>query len=160
MKGKSIRDRTNNIASNPTDIFLIISIIILSILIVSLGYRLLVDLNVFSKTKGENILAQEKKIIQLEILNGCGVDGVADKFTDELRKKKFDVVNTGNYRSFNIDESIVISRTHNTDAAKRIADSLGIVQNNVVMQANKDYFLDATLIVGKDYKQFISTNNR
>jgi len=160
LKGIHIEGNTNNNSVNPTKLFLSISIIILSALILFLGYRLLLNLDVFSNTGEENELVHENKIIQLEILNGCGVDGIADKFTDELRMKYFDVVHTGNYRSFNIDESIVISRTHDTENAKRIAEVLGIDETKIVMQANKDYFLDATLIIGNDYKQLFATNKR
>lgn len=160
MKGILIRKHTDNNFINPTGLFLYVSIIILSVLILFLGYRLLLSLDIISNAGKENERVQENKIIQLEILNGCGVDGIADKFTDELRMKYFDVVHTGNYRSFNIDESVVISRTHDTENAKRIAEALGINETKIVMQANKDYFLDATLIIGKDYKQLIATNKR
>jgi len=160
LKGILIRKHTDNNFINPTGLFLYVSIIILSVLILFLGYRLLLSLDIISNAGKENERVQENKIIQLEILNSCGVDGIADKFTDELRMKYFDVVHTGNYRSFNIDESVVISRTHDTENAKRIAEALGINETKIVMQANKDYFLDATLIIGKDYKQLIATNKR
>ena len=98
-------------------------------------------------------LVTHKKNMQIEVLNGCGVDGVADMFTDSLRKKNIDVVNTGNYRSYNIDNSIVIDRTGNFINAEYVAEVIGIDNKQVIQQKNKNYFLDVTLIIGKDYKQ-------
>ena len=39
------------------------------------------------------------EIIQVEVLNGCGVKGLADRFTDYLRQNNVDVVNIKNYIS-------------------------------------------------------------
>ena len=89
----------------------------------------------------------------MEVLNGCGVNGVADNFTDYLRAANFDVVNIGNYRSFEVDFSLVIDRTGNIKNAFEIASKLGIEKNNIIQQINKEYFLDVTLVIGKDYKR-------
>jgi len=141
-----------------TNLFLNISILILSILILFLGYSLLSKLNVFVENSEIDNLVKHKKNMQIEVLNGCGVDGVADMFTDSLRKKNFDVVNTGNYRSYNIDNSIVIDRTGNIVNAEYLAEVIGIDNKQVIQQKNKNYFLDVTLIIGKDYKQLFQNN--
>ncbi len=103
-------------------------------------------------------IVKHKKNMQIEVLNGCGVDGVADMFTDYLRTKNFDVVNTGNYRSYNIDNSIVIDRIGNVINAEYLAGIIGIDNKQVIQQKNKNYFLDVTLIIGKDYKQLFQNN--
>ncbi len=141
-----------------TNLFLNISIFILSILILFLGYSLLSKLNVFGENSEIDKLVKHKKNMQIEVLNGCGVDGIADMFTDSLRKKNFDVVNTGNYRTFKIDNSIVIDRTGNIINAEYLAEVIGIDKKQVIEQKNKNYFLDVTLIIGKDYKQLIKNN--
>jgi hypothetical protein len=41
-------------------------------------------------------------VIQVSVLNGCGVSGIADKFTAALRKSGFDVVKTGNFNNYNL----------------------------------------------------------
>jgi len=94
------------------------------------------------------------KTIQAEVLNGCGVSGVADTFTDSLRAKGIDVVNTGNYRSFDINNTIVIDRSGKTENAKYVAKLLGLNGNQVVRQINKNYFLDVSVIIGKDYNNY------
>ncbi len=141
-----------------TNLFLNISILILSILILFLGYSLLSKLNVFGENSEIDNLVKHKKNMQIEVLNGCGVDGVADMFTDSLRKKNFDVVNTDNYRSYNIDNSIVIDRTGDIINAEYLAEVIGIDNKQVIQQKNKNYFLDVTLIIGKDYKQLFQNN--
>lgn len=94
-------------------------------------------------------------VIQVEVLNGCGAAGVADKFTDLLRKNKFDVVQAGNYISFDIDNTMIIDRTGNNANAEKVASALGIDHKNIIMQKNENYFLDVSVVIGKDYKKFI-----
>jgi uncharacterized protein YkvS len=95
-------------------------------------------------------------IIQLEVLNGCGVSGAAEKITDYLRSNHVDVVQMKNYISFDIEKSLVINRTTNKPNAERIADILGIDRKNIVQQISNDYFLDVSLVIGKDYNQLKS----
>ncbi|GAB4291223.1 MAG: hypothetical protein Kow0098_10320 [Ignavibacteriaceae bacterium] len=91
--------------------------------------------------------------VQLEVLNGCGVSGLAEKFTDFLRTNKFDVVNTGNYRTFNIDYTLVIDRSGDYQKARLISETLGIDKRNVFSMINESYFLDVSLIIGNDFQQ-------
>lgn len=90
-------------------------------------------------------------IIQVEVLNGCGIGGVGDRVTDFLRANSFDVVNVGNYVSFDVDECLVIDRTGNMANAYKVAKALHIKNENVIQQLNKDYFLDVSIVVGRDY---------
>lgn len=90
-------------------------------------------------------------IIQLEVLNGCGVAGLANQFTSALRKNGFDVVETGNFDNFDMQETIIISRTYNTDNAERVAKALGIDAENILVEASDDFYLDATIVIGSDY---------
>lgn len=91
-------------------------------------------------------------IIQLEVLNGCGVAGLADRFTFALRQNGFDVVETGNFDNFNMESTIVISRTYNTENARRVARALGVNEQNILIEASEDFYLDATVVIGSDYK--------
>ncbi len=93
------------------------------------------------------------EIIQIDVLNGCGVAGVAGTFTNYLRSRGYDVVEIGNYRTFDVPESIVIDRIGNLENARKVAYALGIKEGNVIQQINPDYFLDATVIIGKDFKK-------
>ncbi|HEX6981387.1 MAG TPA: LytR C-terminal domain-containing protein [Balneolaceae bacterium] len=91
-------------------------------------------------------------IIQLEVLNGCGVPGLAGEFTTALRKSGFDVVETGNFKNFDMQNTVLISRTLNDENARRVAEALGIHPKNIFIEASEDYYLDATVVIGSDYK--------
>lgn len=91
-------------------------------------------------------------VIQLEVLNGCGVPGLANDFTSTLRKNGFDVVETGNFKNFNMQNTVVIARTFDDENARRVAEALGINQENVFIEASEDFYLDATVVIGSDYK--------
>lgn len=101
-----------------------------------------------------------KTKVQVEVLNGCGISGTAELLTAYLRTNGFDVVNMGNYRSFEIENSIVIDRTGKIENAKRVASLIGMDISNVIQQVNDEYLLDVTLILGKDYSQLTPLKKR
>ena len=49
------------------------------------------------------------------------------------------------------EKSLVIDRVGNTANAIKIADALGIDRKNIIEQINKNYFLDATIVIGNDF---------
>lgn len=108
-----------------------------------------------SYKEDQELLAPDSKgaedIIQVDVRNGCGVSGVADRYTDFLRSKGFDVADIGNYVSSDVDETLIIDRIGNMANAYKVAKSLGIKTENVIQQLNKDYFIDVTVVIGKDY---------
>ncbi|MEX0779579.1 MAG: LytR C-terminal domain-containing protein [Balneolales bacterium] len=91
-------------------------------------------------------------IIQIEVLNGCGVDGLATRYTDILRQKGFDVVESGNFDTFDISETLVIDRAGNYSNAKKVADALGVSERNIIRETSTDYYLDATIVIGSDFE--------
>jgi hypothetical protein len=148
--GKPVKKFQSNLFPN-------LIIIFLFVILFFAGYKLFSDVKPLlagDNSDIEKILS--KDLIQVEVLNGCGKKGIADKFTELLRKNNFDVVNTGNYKTFDVNYSIVIDRTGNLQNATKLADLLNIDRKNVIQQINKNYFLDVTLIVGKDYNSFTS----
>ena len=152
--GKSKKSRSKSYFNS----FLNITILFLSVVIIYLGYSVATELKLFESQPVNGVSQEHKRIIQVEVLNGCGVADIADKFTDSLRKKKFDVVNVANYRSFDIDKTIIIDRAGKLGNAKYLADVIGLDRRRVIQQKNRNYFLDVTLIVGKDYKQLFHNN--
>ena len=129
-----------------------ILIFLLLTIIIYLSYSLFLKLN--SSEKIESEIRSSKKpaeIIQAEVLNGCGVSGLADRFTDFLRENNVDIVKTGNYIKFDIEETMVIDRTGNKANALYIAELLNMKEGNAITQINNDYFVDVTIIIGRDY---------
>jgi len=93
------------------------------------------------------------EIIQIDVLNGCGASGVAQLFTDYLRKRNFDVVQSTNYKTFDVEESLVIDRTGDLETARKVAYALGIEEKNIVQQINPDYYLNVSVVIGRDYEK-------
>lgn len=144
--------------SKKANLFLNTIILFLGIIILFLLYSLITKIQSGDEDISETKQNVASSIIQLEVLNGCGMPGVAEKFTDFLRKRNFDVVQLGNYRSFDIDKSIVIDRTGNKANAEKVADALGIEKKFIIQQLNIDYFLDVSLVIGKDFNQLTPNN--
>ena len=90
-------------------------------------------------------------IIQVEVRNGCGVTGLAAEMTQFLRGEGFDVVEVGDYTSFNEPKTLVIDRVGNLEAARQVAASLGLPEDRVIQEIRQDYFLDASVVIGQDY---------
>ena len=97
--------------------------------------------------------------LQVEVLNGCGVPGLAHQFTDYLRRNNVDVVRTGNYEeeeygrpNFNVDRSVIIDRRGSERNAIRIAEILGLDNSRVIQQVNEAYLIDATIVLGRDFR--------
>ena len=109
----------------------------------------------------DNLLQDSTAVrIQVEVLNGCGVSGIAEKLTDHLRLNNIDVVNLGNYRSFEIENSIIICRNEKIQNAERVAAIVGLDNNSIIQQINPDYQLDVSFILGKDYRDLIPLRKR
>ncbi len=124
--------------------------VLLLLLLFGLGSRLLYPKIVSERSTPDPALVSQ--VIQLEVLNGCGVPGIATKYTGSLREFGFDVVETGNFDHFNVNNSIVISRSGNVENAHRVAKALGIPEKRVIQEQSPEFYLDVTLVIGADYE--------
>lgn len=135
------------------------SILILVIINSILAYSL-ISIIPFNDSD-DNYLEDSSAVrIQVEVLNGCGVSGVAEKLTDYLRIHNIDVVGLGNYRSFDIENSIIIGRNEKIRNAEIVAAIVGLDNQSIIQQINPDYLLDVTFILGKDYRDLIPLKKR
>ncbi len=145
----------------PKNLILNISIIVLIIIITVLAYTTYNAASLkFGNSSDELLIDTTKARIQVEVLNGCGVSGIAENLTDYLRENYIDVVNLGNYRSFEIENSIIISRNDKIINAEKIAALVGLDESSIIQQTNPDYLLDVTFILGKDYRNLIPLKKR
>jgi hypothetical protein len=101
-----------------------------------------------------------KRKVQVEVLNGCGENGVAKVVTDQLKLDDFDVINSGNYvqkgkTNFNQPVSRIIDQLGtggNKSSAREIARMIGIDYDQIESLQNAAPVADITIIIGKDYK--------
>jgi len=151
---------TNKIKEDHSkNLLLNVSILTLIVINAILAYSVVKTFS-FNGTEDYFLVDSTKARIQVEVLNGCGVSGVAEKLTDYLRINNIDVVNLGNYRSFEIENSIIIGRNEKIYNAEKVAAIVGLDNQNIIQQINPDYLLDVTLILGKDYRDLIPLKKR
>jgi hypothetical protein len=143
----------STVASRRNPRILILNIVI-GLLVVVVGYLTysLLNRNVLQPPvdSGKSGVAPGE-IIQIDVLNGSGLQGAANNCTSYLRARGFDVVEMRNYRTSDVDESLVIDRVGNTTNAEKVAYALGIKKKNIVQQLNHDYYVDVSVVIGKDF---------
>ena len=92
--------------------------------------------------------------IKVEVLNGCGIKGIAAKTAEFLLyEHHVDVVRSDNADNHSYPNTLIILRNERLEAVELLRKSFGIAQNDDVMiQTKPDESLgvDVTIIVGKD----------
>ena len=88
------------------------------------------------------------------VWNGVGVSGVANDCSNELKKLGWNVISTGNAAQFVYEETFVVYKDTDDEAAARLlASDLG--QGRVVRSAARySYTGNLLVVVGKDYKPY------
>jgi len=92
-----------------------------------------------------------RKPIQVDVWNGCGQARAASMMTAYLRARGYDIVELRNYHRFDVEKSLVIDRTGRIENAEKVARALGIPAGRVIQQLNPDYFVDVSIVIGRDY---------
>lgn len=111
------------------------------------------DADVSAHEIPETSLPVSDKPIRLQVLNGCGVKGLAKIVSPALRAKGFDVRETRNAGSFRFAKSMVLDRVGILETALAVADSLGMDHSLVKTEIARNLVdIDVTLIVGADYQ--------
>lgn len=138
------------------------------LILIFIGLNIYLVFN-FIKQMSNNKVAEEGKEqvaepveitpLQIEILNGCGVSGIAAEFTEYLRKNEIDVVRTDNYESFNVLETVIIDRRGQSERMIEIAEIIGVDRSRILKEVNEAYLIDATIVLGKDYLHLSSWQN-
>ncbi|MCY7361342.1 MAG: LytR C-terminal domain-containing protein [Ignavibacteria bacterium] len=101
----------------------------------------------------KTITNQPNLSIQLDVQNGNGEKGVASKITDYLRKNNIDVVEIGNYKSKDVERTLIIDRSGDNVKAKKVAAILGVNSKSIIQQLNNSLYLDVTVVIGKDFNE-------
>jgi hypothetical protein len=89
--------------------------------------------------------------VQLEVLNGTGVDGLAGEMSEYLQDLGFDVVGVGNHEGAAVSRTMIFDRVGNRDAAEQIALALGIEADHIEEALEPEWYLDASLVIGPDF---------
>lgn len=87
--------------------------------------------------------------VRVEVRNGGGRSGMARAATDILREGGFDVVEMGNWSSFDEAESFVVTRSGSGEASLDVARALGI--GIVRDDPDPNLRVDVTVVLGRDW---------
>lgn len=90
---------------------------------------------------------------EIQLLNACGVNGAAESVRKMLMQLGFDVVETGNSLEWNYPETIIALRNPKWVGADSLKKRLS--SSNFIPLENPRPLVDATVFVGKDYKEWI-----
>jgi hypothetical protein len=124
--------------------------VLLLILLIALTTRILYPRIVSERVSQDPALIST--VIQIEVLNGAGIPGLATRFTSSLRSYGFDVVETGNFDHFNVTNTLVISRNGEMENARRVARAIGVSDQYILREESPDFYLDVTLVIGSDFE--------
>ena len=97
------------------------------------------------------------KNITVEVLNGCGINGLAAKATDFLRFKQIDVLKSDNADRYDYLKTQIISRNENTNSLKAVANCFNLSTgdtNHIQINPDESLGVDVTIILGKDINTF------
>ncbi len=93
--------------------------------------------------------------IRIEILNGCGVAGVAGRVRVYLRERGYDVLSTGNAKG-HFEKTLIIERKSSRNSnARRLARTLKCDEQFVTRFLDSLSSVSVTLIVGDDYTNYL-----
>jgi hypothetical protein len=87
--------------------------------------------------------------VRIEVLNGTGESGAAKTVARALMRRKIDVLYVGNADGFDYTESVLIARKKKSEV-KSLGELLGC--GRFIEQLKDDTMVDATLIIGADYR--------
>jgi len=128
---------------------------VLGALVVVLGYGLIerniVRPHVDARVERSDMFVKAGEHIQVNVINACGANGVAQKFTEFLRARKFDVPEYGTDRQL-APFSKVIDRIGDPISARKVAYALGIAPERIETDIDSSLYLRATVLVGMDYE--------
>jgi hypothetical protein len=87
--------------------------------------------------------------IRVQVLNATTTRGLAQRATDHLRDRGFDVVEIGTNRE-KMDSTLVLDRSGHPDWAQRIAAAMGGAR--VLNRPDSSRYLDITVLIGANWR--------
>jgi len=108
-----------------------------------------VALSIFLRTREPGAPPVGDPELKVEILNGCGLGGVADRVASLLRRGGYRVERVDNADHFHYRQDIVVARTVDLERAQELGrwlDGAAVVEQKIV-----GHPYDITVVVGKPH---------
>jgi len=99
--------------------------------------------------------------LSIAVLNGCGVSGVGDSYTNILRNRYgLKVTRTENADNFNYEMTTIVILSKDNPNIENLLTILGtnINAGNVEFNSTVNPNEDIQIIIGKDYQEFLNLN--
>lgn len=107
--------------------------------------------------------AIEPESLRVQILNGCGIAGAASTFSRHVKTNAgpdfiVDVLDEGNFESFQQEKTLLIARKAKHENAVRFAAKIGLSPDRISYKELESNFydIDYSLVVGADYEKLIA----
>ena len=126
--------------------------VLFGIIVIVLVYSFIDRIFIDPPVNAETGRGGKTHTIQLDVLNGSGTPRLGQRFTDYLRARGFDVVEMGNYKESGVEFTRVIDRVGDPEAARQVAEALGVPKERVIQQIDKNVYLDVSVVIGRDFK--------
>jgi hypothetical protein len=104
----------------------------------------------------QSLIPGEVKPWKVEVVNVAGEDGLALRMTSYLRTLGYDVVAYHSRPLKGVERTMLIDRRGTIAAAEDLARTLGFPADRVVTALDRTLYVDVTVAVGFDYRQFPS----
>ena len=149
-------------------------IVILSFIIIVFGWSLskhFFDKEALISNPSSNIASMPKiklfenydnQTLKEAILNGCGISGVGNQFSDLLNSKYgLVIVRTENANNFDYETTKVVIINDSNPNIENLLTILGMNINDEDVEFNSSYNPeeDIQIIIGKDYLDFLNLNS-
>ena len=124
-----------------------------------LSVSLLVLIYVLAKSnhprggEAENIPVESLRLPEVEVLDGAGSMRAAQQLTNIIRARGYDVVEMKKNNGEEEDRTLILDRSGNLEAARKLAAALGVPQDKVFQKIDRSLYLDITVVLGKDYNR-------
>lgn len=94
----------------------------------------------------------EEERITVMVLNGCGVNGIAQQTRRFLEDHRFNVVGHENHSNFNVQRTVVVDHfSVKKESARKVASVLGLGEEAVVPKLDPKSTSQVSVILGRDY---------
>ncbi len=130
---------------------------LVALVVVLLAWQFVMRTFISHPVSGEidrpDMLVRKGERIQINVLNGSGRMRMAQKFTDYLRARKFDVVDMENYKDTSVAKTFIIDRVGDSVSAHKIAYALGVPDSCIRREIDTEEYVKADLVIGRDYQK-------
>lgn len=151
MKNRRKNKSTISLKKLATSTYRIVVVCLALLFVYSLLDRILMHPPAKSERSDESPPTRIEKVIQISVENECGQQNVAMIFTNYLRRRGFDVVESRNGSTFDRQITQVVDAAGNIENANRVAFALGVDKSNVVQRIDSHAYVDVKVLIGKDF---------